>query len=303
MNVLRGWCGLGLALVSLQVHGEALLITSQRCAVNTWAEVSPIPQTTQYVDVDAAEGQTITNQSQSCLSSTNFGLTSLVAQAAVDFQRTNILTATEFRFAHRFQMQSESQPPVGSGLRLRGFAAVEVSFRVEVTTPVSYQISGTNQAGTVLPGNGSFSIAQSTLPVVGLTWRTGTQGIPQAQGNLPVGIYDIRFAENTLTEGEVFPVFENLVGGTGGAALTLSFTPEIGPAPLRPVLQIAKVGERVQLTMTNLQPGTHYFVRRGTDLTDQPWSVVANFTAGNSTASWSEPIQSSDAQVFYRLQY
>jgi hypothetical protein len=303
MNVLRGWCGLGLILVSLPVHGEAFLITSQRCAVNTWAEVSPLPRTSQYMDVDAAEGQTITNQSQSCLSSTNFGLTSLSAQATVDFQQTNILTATEFRFAHRFQMQSESQPPVGSGLSLRGFAAVDVTFRVTLTTPVSYQISGTNQSGPVLRGNGAFSIAQNTLPIVGLTWRTGIQGIPQAQGLLPVGTYDISFSDYALAEGNLFTGFENLVGGTGGAALTLTFTPEIGPAPLRPVLQIAKVGERVQLTMTNLQPGTHYFVRRGTDLTVQPWSVVANFTAGSSTVSWSEPIQSSDAQVFYRLQY
>jgi hypothetical protein len=285
------------------VQGEALTVTSQRCAVNTWAEVSPVPVTTQYVDVDSAENQAFTNQSQSCLSSTNFGLTSLTAQATVDFHRTNVLTATEFRLAHRLQMQSQSQPPVESELRLRGFAAAEVSFRIEVSTPVTYQISGTNQLSPVLPGSGSFSIARSTLPVVALTWNPGIQGFPQAQGHLPVGIYDIQFSEHALAEGAVFPGFENLVGGTAGTGLTLTFTPEIGESPPRPVVQISKAGDRVQLTMTNLQPGSFYFIRRGTDLADQPWSVVANFIAGSSTASWSEAIQPSAAQVFYRLQY
>ena len=137
MNVLRGWYGLGLTLVSFQVQGQALTLTSQRCAVNTWAEVSPVPVTTRYVDVDSAEDQTLTNQSQSCLSSTNFGFTSLTAQATVDFQRTNILTATEFRFAHHFQMLSQSQPPVAAELRLSGFAAAEVSVK-----PVRHAVPG-----------------------------------------------------------------------------------------------------------------------------------------------------------------
>lgn len=304
MNILRGWCGLGLTLVSLQVRGEAFTLTSQRCAVNTWAETSPVPVTTQYMDVDSAEGQTLTNQSQTCLSSSSFSSTALTAQATVDFQRTNLLTATEFRFAHRFEMQSQSLQPVASEVRLRGFAAAEVSFQIQVSTPVTYQIIGTNQTNPVLPGNGSFSIARvGNQAVVALTWRSEVQGIPQAQGYLPAGNYDIRFSQYSLAEGAVLPTFENLVGGIAGSGLTLIMTPEIIEPLPRPVLQISKVGDRAQLTMTRLQPGTHYFIRRGTDLTDQPWSVVANFTAGSSTATWSEAIQFGDPQVFYRLQY
>jgi hypothetical protein len=188
-------------------------------------------------------------------------------------------------------------------LRLRGFAAAEVSFQLHVSTPVTYQIVGTNQLSPVLPGSGSFSITRNGHPVLGLTWNAGTQGPPQTLGNLAAGVYEIRFYDHALAEGAVFPGFENPVVGTAGTSLTLTFDPASVEPPPRPVLQISNVDNRVQLTMTNLQPGTFYFIRRGTDLADQPWGVVASFIAGSSTATWSEALQPGTPQVFYRLQY
>jgi hypothetical protein len=46
-----------------------------------------------------------------------------------------------------------------------------------------------------------------------------------------------------------------------------------------------------------------YFIRRGTDLTDQPWSGAAHFIAGSSTANGSDANLPSVAWVLYQLQY
>lgn len=282
-------------------------VISQRCAVATYAEFWPSPMNSILArDDDSLENQMIGDQTVACSSQTNLQTLSLFAGSNLVFRRTNSLGSEVLWIESDFSMQSGGDPlTVNTDLVTKASASASVSFQLQSDTPFRYSIATSGQSPPVLPNWGAIIIrTASSHPILEMDWDSTMGNLPQGQGNLPAGVYQVEFWNIAQAEGDISPTMQNPIGGAAGTTLSLTVTPEASTIPPPAVLHLGRgSGDVVLLEMTSLQPGTFYFIERSADMTPGLWPIVANFIAGGTNAVWADSLSHEAQKMFYRLRY
>ena len=293
------------AASSLVAQGAQVI--SQRCAVSTYAEIWPSPMTSILArDADSLENQVIGDQTLACSSQTNFQTLSLFAGSDLMFRRTNILGSEVFWIESDCSMQSGGDLlTVNTSLVTKASASASVSFQLQSDTPFRYSIVTSGQSPPVLPNWGTITIRNaSSHPILEMDWDSTMGNLPQGQGSLPAGVYQVEFWHIAQAEGDISPTMQNPISGTAGTVLSLTVTPEASTPTPPPVLHLRRgSGDVLLLKMTGLQPGTFYFIERSEEFVPGLSPVVANFIAGGTNAVWADNIYRNVQKMFYRLRY
>jgi len=256
-------------------------------------------------DDDFLENQVIGDQTVDCSSQSNFQTLSLLAGSNLVFRRTNSLGSQVFWIESDFNMQSGGDLLTNTNLITKASASASVSLQLRSDTPFRYSIVTSSQSPPVLPNWGTIIIrTASSHPILEMDWDSTMGNLPQGQGNLPAGVYQVEFWNGALAQGDYSPTMQNPIGGAGGTTLSLTVTPEASSPPPPPVLHLRQgSSDLIQLQMTALQPGRFYFIERNEGMNPGLWPIVANFIAGGTNAVWADSLNLGVQKMFYRLRY
>jgi hypothetical protein len=298
--------GIGFSFFLMALATEGAEVLFQRCLASTSVEIWPSPATNVLArDEDLVEDQVVGDQRVACSSQADFQTLSLFALSELAFRHTNSLGDQLFVIESDLNVQSEGDlDTVSAEFVTKASCSASAQFRLQSDTPFHYTITISNQSPALSPNYGGITIRTAGgHSVLDLAWDSGMGNSPQAQGNLPAGLYDVAFGDATYPVGGLSPTMQNLINGT--AKTVLSFTVTAQPvAPTTPVLNLRRAeGDLVLLEMTNLRPGTFYFIERNDAIVPGSWDVVANFIAGGTNAIWGDAFDQNAGKVFYRLRY
>ncbi|HUS34345.1 MAG TPA: hypothetical protein VM680_03235 [Verrucomicrobiae bacterium] len=269
---------------------------------NTIISEDPSPNPV-ALDTDSANSNNLGggDLAASCASQTNYATSALSAASNV---RVVVVTNISGSFVYTVETdvstRSESQPSSVT-LRLKSSATVHVFLQLKSPTAFVYKLAWTP--------NPVSQVADQTISIrtdAGHTvFSAGFIGsiadLPEAQGKLAAGVYQIDYWTTVQGEGAVYSGFVNDIQRWANATLSLTITPELIPTEM-PILKLRPGTEdTVILEMTNLEPGVFYFIARNQTLI--PWtnSIFANFIAGGTNATLIDTVYRDQPAFFYRV--
>jgi hypothetical protein len=256
-------------------------------------------------DDDSAENQVVGDQTVSCSSQTNFQTVSLFTGSSSSFHRTNNAGTDVFVIETAFNMHTDGDlASVSASLITKTLATADVSFQLQSDTPFRYSITTSAQLPAVLPNSGYVIMSGNNQSILKMDWNSTTGNLPQGQGNLPAGVYQVEVWSFAQNEGEIDPIIQNPIVGTAGTTVTLAITPGVSTPQPAPTLRLRRgPGDTLLLQMADLHPGTFYFIEKSDALAPGLWPIVSNFIAAGTNAVWVDNIDFNQQRIFYRLRY
>jgi hypothetical protein len=281
-------------------------ILSQNFELSTFTQVYPIFGGPSAQDQDTRQNQGFGDRFRESHSNSALVGVSVFSDADLTLRRTNNLSSDVLFMQGAFAMRSEDVAHAGATqMVLRATAAMNISLQVRSETPFHFRIATAGLFAPSLPGAGGISIRNANgNAFVDINWTSGTDSSSESQGTLPPGNYHIRFFNNATADGTFATFLKNHISGTTLASATVSFSPAPLPPATRPSLRMVRgTGDLLQIELSNLLPGTNYFLDRADSLDPSTWQFLSNFVAAGTNALYTDSLISNTQNVFYRLYY
>jgi hypothetical protein len=293
---------LSLFVLERSVRSVEILEHSADVGTNTIIAEDPSPNPV-ALDTDSVNSNNLGggDLAASCASQTNYATSALSAASNVRVVvATNISGSFVYTVETDVSTRSESQPS-SVALRLKSSATVHVFLHLKSPTAFVYKLAWTP--------NPVSQVADQTISIrtdAGHTvFSAGFIGsiadLPEAEGKLAAGVYQIDYWTTVQGEGSVYSAFVSDIQRWANAMLSLTITPEPAP-PQTPILQLRPgTNDTVVLQMSNLEPGVFYFI--GRNQTIAPWTngIFANFIAGGTNATLIDQIYRDQPAFFYKV--